>query len=87
MLSVVAKRRDAAIKRILRFKEEEADTYLPLDVRVLLRKEVLDEVNGLAEVAMDLIRSLDSSDVVINELWLTKLEEIHDYVKANGHSA
>lgn len=81
LVDILAKRRDRAIAIVLGVKERECDKFLPQPAQTKLRKVVLDQMNDLHEIALDLIRSLDSnSEAVINELWLQKIDEIHDAV-------
>lgn len=74
VIVALAKRRDAAIRTILRTKEQEADAYLPEDVSAHLRKVVLDELNSLHTMAVELLKSYENSGIMINQLWLEKLE-------------
>jgi hypothetical protein len=83
--SMLSRRRDRAISIVLGMKEKEADSYLPRDVSARLRKVVLDQFNELADFAIDVCNSLDTGDIVLNEDWLVKLDEIHDVVvSSNG---
>lgn len=79
-LDLLARRRDRTIAILLRAKENDCDLYLPADVSMRLRKVILDQVNEYHELACDLIKSLDRGDVVVNELWLQKVNEIHEAV-------
>lgn len=75
---LLAKRRDRAISIVLGVKEREADRYLPPDVRQKLRKVVLDQMNDLCDLLTDVARSLDNGDVVLNDIYLQKIDAIHD---------
>lgn len=82
---LLKRRRDRAIAIILSIKERECDPHLPREARAKLRKVVLDQFNEFYDVTMDIMQSLDPDDrVVLNELWLRKLDEIHKAVVANG---
>jgi hypothetical protein len=85
---MLARRRDRAISVILNMKEKECDSYLPRDSSQRLRKVVLDQMNELVDFAMDLCNSLDTGEVVLNEDYLKKLDEVHEIVvpRRNGHS-
>lgn len=72
----LGKRRDRAIATILGFKERECDEYLPDAVAARLRKEILDQVNELIDTAFDLL----GSGVGINQIYLDRIDEIHDAV-------
>lgn len=78
---ILAKRRDRAIAIVLGVKERECDKHLPPEARQKLRKVVLDQFNDVHDLAMDLVRSLDNGDVVVNELFLERLDAIYDVVK------
>lgn len=78
---ILAKRRDRAIAIVLGVKERECDRHLPQEARTKLRKVVLDQFNDLHDLSMDLIRSLDSGDFVVNEVYLEKLDAIYDTLK------
>lgn len=77
---VLGKRRDRAIAIVLGLKERECDKHLPPETRHKLRKVVLDQFNDLYDFAVDLLESLDQGGVQINELYLEKLDQLHDDV-------
>ena len=81
---LLAKRRDRAISIVLGVKEREADQYLPPEVRQKLRKVVLDQMNDLCDLVMDIARSLDTGEVVLNEAYLEKIDEMHNALVGNG---
>lgn len=75
---IVARRKDRAIAVLLGIKEREVDKYLPPEVSQRLRKAILDQLNDYTTLILDVLRSLNSdSTVVLNELYLDKLEEVH----------
>lgn len=76
---MIAKRRDRAIATILRVKETECDQFLPVDASKRLRKVVLDEMNDFHVMVTDLFSSFDNG-VVMNDLWLQKIEELHSHL-------
>lgn len=73
---ILAKRRDRAIAIILGVKERECDDHLPNFASAKLRKVVLDQLNDYHDLCADLIRSLDTDDVVLNETYLERLDQI-----------
>lgn len=81
---MLSRRRDRAISIVLGMKERECDSYLPRDVQMRLRKIVLDQFNELADFSIDVCNSLDTGDVVLNENYLQKIDELHDVVVNNG---
>ena len=74
---ILAKRRDRAIAIILGIKERECDRYLSAEAKGKLRKVVLDQLNDFHDLCMDLIRSLDNDEVVLNEVFVNRLDDIH----------
>ena len=84
---MLARRRDRAISIILGLKEKECDQFLSRDSSQRLRKVVLDQVNDLVDFAMDLCNSLDTGEVILNEDYLKKLDDVHEIVVArrNGN--
>jgi hypothetical protein len=58
------------------------------ETRDRLRKVILDQINNFYNEAIDVIHSLDPGTVVLNQLYLErlegKLEDIHELVLQNG---
>lgn len=81
---LLAKRRDRAIAIILRVKETECDRDLTVHASQKLRKVVLDQVNEFYDLVLDVMRSLDNGEVVLNEDYMAKLDAIHDAVVVRG---
>lgn len=84
LTDILAKRRDRAIAIVLGVKERECDRHLPPEASYKLRKVVLDQFNELHDLATDLIKSLDTNGIVLNEIYLQKLDEIHNAVMTDG---
>ncbi len=86
---MLARRRDRAISIVLGLKERECDQYLPKEVQQKLRKVVLDQMNDLVDFAMDVCNSLDNGEVVLNDIYLQKIDDLHDnmsrLVETNGY--
>lgn len=84
---IVARRRDRAIAVLLGIKEREVDQYLPPEVKARLRKAILDQLNDFHGLVVDVLRSLTSDEtVVLNELYMQKIDELHDrVVSTNGN--
>lgn len=84
---LLRRRKDRACAVILSFKEREIDPHLgDSDAGDRLRKLILDQLNDLYELSRDVVSSLEGDDVVFNEVYLRKLDEIHDLVQSiNGH--
>lgn len=81
---LLRKRRDRSIAIILGFKEREVDRHLPPPVQAKLRKVVLDQFNEFFELIHDVAGSLDNGEVVLNEEYLGKIDEMHDAIAALG---
>ena len=73
----LGKRRDRAIATLLSFKERECDTYLPSEVSQRLRKEILDQINEVCDVALDLI---NDAEVVWNEEFMDRFDDMYDKI-------
>lgn len=74
----LAKRRDRAIASFMGFKERQVDRHLPDDVAFALRKEFLDHINELCNLAFDL---MDSGS---NEEFISRIDAIYDIVSAQS---
>lgn len=74
---IVARRRDRAIAVLLGIKEREVDQYLPPPVKARMRKAILDQVNDLHGFFVDVMKSLDTGEVVINDIYLEKLDQMY----------
>lgn len=77
---VLSRRRDRAIAIILGVKERDCDRHLPPEISKKLRKVVLDQLNEFYDLTLDLMRSLDTGEVVLNEHYLRKIDELHKAV-------
>lgn len=77
LVDVIARRRDRAIAVLLGVKEKEVDQYLPAEVKVRLRKAILDQLNEFHSLVLDVMRSLDNGEVVLNDLYLEKIDDLH----------
>lgn len=95
LTEVIARRRDRAIAVLLGVKEKEVDQYLPPEVRVRLRKVILDQLNDFHSLVVDVMRSLDNGEVVLNDLYMERLDDLHREVgmirdhlvpSSNGHT-
>lgn len=76
--TVLAKRRDRSIAILLGYKERECDNYLPQEVRVGLRKAILDQINDFYELSLDLLSSVDDGSVILNQIYIEKIEKIYE---------
>jgi hypothetical protein len=74
----LAKRRDAVIKSILRFKEMEVDEHIPVQTSRQFRKLVLDEINEFHGMVLRILSTYENTGVLVNDLYLQKLDEIYE---------
>ncbi len=77
---LLERRKNRAIAIILTCKESECDEHLPDNASYRLRKVVLDQINELHDLCIDVIESIDTDNVMLNEYWLKKIEEKLDYI-------
>lgn len=73
---------DRAIATVLSSKEQTVDCFLvdgedAYHSTRQLRKVILDQFNGFYEVCLDVMDSLDNGEVVLNEDYLNKIDQIH----------
>jgi hypothetical protein len=85
LMDMLAKRRDRSISIVLGTKERECDSFLSREASQKLRKVILDQFNDLVDFAMDVCDSLDTGEVVLNDQYLQKLDEVHDYLVKGGN--
>lgn len=74
----IDRRARRASAKLLSFKEQNCDKFIPDDVGFSLRKAILDEVNELAELAMDCVKRAEVESGISNDAYLELLESIHD---------
>lgn len=79
---LLRKRMDRGIATVLSAKEQQVDVLLPpgkdaSEASRQLRKVILDQFNDFYEVCLDVVGSLDTGEVVLNEVWLGKIDDIH----------
>lgn len=85
LADVLQRRKNRAIAIILGLKERECDPQLTKASSDALRKVVLDQFNDFYEMCVDVMKSLDTGEVGLNEIYMdrlvAKLDDIHEYVK------
>ncbi len=77
---ILYRRKQRCIATILGVKERELDKSLSAETQAKLRKVILDEINDFHDIALDLLNSVDGGNVVVNQLWLDKLDELYNHV-------
>ena len=75
---LISKRKDRAIAIILSVKEKECDDFLSSEASFALRKVVLDQINGLYELMLDVLSSVDGGGVELNQYYLDLINEMHE---------
>lgn len=78
------KRAKRSIAIILGVKERECDPHLPPGESAKMRKVVLDQINEFHDLVVDILDSLDTGEVVLNERYLAKIDQLHEVVVGNG---
>lgn len=78
--NLVATRGNRASAAILGWIEENLYKEYDIDpaMRSRLRQQVLDQVNALKDLSIDIVKS---ETAVINEVWVEKLDEIHQELR------
>ena len=72
MRDLLARRKDRTIATILGVKERECDRYLPPEASKAIRKVVMDQVNDLYDVCLDVMRSIDGDEFVLNQEYIER---------------
>jgi hypothetical protein len=78
---LLGRRRNRSIAIILTEKEIQCDPHVPEDASRKFRKVVLDQMNDFHDFCVDMIESFDTGGVVMNQMFLDRLEEIYDYIQ------
>lgn len=76
----LSRRLKKTIAEILGSKERDLDPYVPEELSRQFRKTVLDSLNRYHDVVVDAVDMVDTGTIVINEEYLTVLEDLRDYV-------
>lgn len=81
---IAAKRRDRCLAAILAVRDE-CDAHLPEPLGRRLRKVVLDQVNDLTEVLVDLMKTVNDEQILVNEFWLErKFMEVRELLHSDA---
>lgn len=76
------RRKDRACAIILSVVDRELDR----NTKERVRKVVLDQINDFYNASLDVMQSMDSGTVVVNEVWLEKIDALYEAV-VNGNGA
>lgn len=75
--ALLEKRRNASIKNILAWREKHIDPHVPEEVAFQFRKVIFEQVNSLADLAIDLV----DTEVVMSEEFIKALDDVlHDFL-------
>jgi ABC-type transport system involved in cytochrome bd biosynthesis fused ATPase/permease subunit len=77
---LIALRGNRTTAVMLSWLEENVYQYLPADLQSKTRQQVLDQINGFKDLAIDIVKS---DTAAINEVWAEKIDEIHAYIEKN----
>jgi hypothetical protein len=85
--ALLERRCKRSIGVILGVCEREIYDKLTETERKKLRKVVIDVLNDYQGMTLDIMESLDTGDVILNERWLDKIDEIHRTIVAGRDPA
>jgi hypothetical protein len=77
LVDFLQRRKNRSIAIIMDVKEKECDADLNATSSTKLRKAVLDQFNEFYATCIDVMGSLDTGEVVLNEEYLRKLDDLH----------
>ena len=75
--NLIANRGNRVTASILGWLEGNVYEYLPKEVQRQTREMIMDQVNQYKDLAIDVVKS---DTAYMNELWLQKIDEIHEAV-------
>ena len=82
--NLIATRGNRTTATMMSWLETNIWEHLDKDEQKKTRQMVLDNINAFKDLAMDIVKS---DTAYMNELWLEKIDEIHQEIrKANGVS-
>jgi hypothetical protein len=79
--NLVATRGNRTTAAILGFMEDEVYTQvpqIPTSLQRQIRQVVLDQINAFKDLAIDIVKS---DTALMNQVWVSKLDEIHQDLK------
>lgn len=81
--NLVSTRAKRASATVLGYLEDNVYEYVPAAQQTQIRKVILDNINGLSDLAMDIVRAETGE---INEFWIEELRKIHTSLeRLHGH--
>lgn len=75
---LIALRGNRTTAVMLSWLEENVYRYLPEEVQVETRRQVMDNINSFKDLAIDIVKS---DTAAINEIWAEKIDQIHQEIK------
>lgn len=82
--NLIATRGNRATAVILSWLEENAYEYLPEEVQRETRQMILDQINVFKDLAIDIVKS---DTAYINQIWVEKLDAIHEDLRNAVHQS
>ncbi len=79
--NLIAARGNRTTAMVLGWLEDNVYEFLDDDVQRNTRKMILDNINGFKDLAIDIVKS---DTAYMNEIWLEKIDQIHEAIKARG---
>jgi hypothetical protein len=76
--NLIASRGNRATAVLLGWLEENVYQFLPPEVQTRTRQIVLDNINQFKDLAIDIVKS---DTAYMNELWLEKVDEMHQSIR------
>ncbi len=79
--NLIAMRGNRTTAVVLSWLEDNVYEFLDEDLQHRTRQMVLDNINAFKDLGIDIVKS---DTAYMNEIWLEKIDELHEAIKANG---
>ena len=79
--NLIATRGNRTTAVMLSWLEDNVYEHLDDELQHRTRQMVLDNINVYKDLAIDIVKS---DTAYVNELWLEKMDELHEAIKDNG---
>jgi hypothetical protein len=87
--ALIERAKNRAIANFMGWVEREANRHLPADVRRNMRRAFLQEINDLADVAIEAVDAVADPADVVNGEWLERIErrieDLHHTIAGRAH--
>lgn len=77
---ILKRRRDRSIYAVMSVAEEQCGLGKGTEAHEAVRRVVMNQFNVFHDLVVDVMESMVGEGPVLNEVWLEKLEEIHQAV-------